>query len=183
MLFTLLIISLTYMMLQNTIFHRFFYFLCFILLIASCGQKSDFSVSKPQDDAEGKDHASNPTIWPVLYGGSEETDFLFWILINDNMTAIVESTLNDGSLGSETERTDYEYLACVRTGEGFVLKDPTSGEELYAAKADNGDWIEKVGLPFSAIVSWSHSSGTVWDTYAEERGWKKEIRVSMQVLD
>ena len=100
------------------------------------------------------------------------------------MSAEVQSVLNDGLMGSIEERTDYEHLVCSKTLDGFVLKDVKTGEIMYTAIDDKtNNWDDHTGFPMAVVVSWAHSPGPVWDTYAEKKGWQKELRLTMQFMN
>ena len=100
------------------------------------------------------------------------------------MSAQVQSVLNDGLMGSPEERTDYEYLVCSRTPDGFVLKDTNTGDIMYTAIDDHtNNWDDYTGFPMTVLVSWSHSPGPVWDAYAEKKGWQRELHLSMQFMN
>ena len=150
-------------------------YFCFFIL-DSCKQKEETNEPCPP---------SGTCDWPVLYGGgNDENDYLLWILIWEDMSADVQSILNDGKLGSIEERTDNEHLVCSKTPDGFVLKDVKTGEILYTAIDDHtNNWDDHTGFPMAVVVSWSHSPGPVWDTYAQDRGWQKELRLTMQFVN
>ena len=107
------------------------------------------------------------------------------IVINEDMSTLVQSgcpRTMDGKIIEGTE--DTENLVCSMTDSGFVLLDPTSKTVLYTAIIKEGTIREeKSSLPWSATISWSHSPGLCWDTYAEERGWKKEISIHIWAVD
>ena len=143
------------------------------VILASC---------KHNDEGQKESPATGSNIWPVLYNGSGSNQQFINVFIYENMTTVVQSILNDGSMGSFEERTDYEYLTCSRIPDGFVLKNPNSGEILYTALNDHTDnWDEYSDLPMAIILNWSHSPGPVWDTYAQDRGWQSELRLEMVI--
>lgn len=121
---------------------------------------------------------------PVKYlyaGGQEDNQFQMWIWIFENEAepALVRSGMCR-YIDNQHVDTDEERLACHFTESGFTLADPGTGKVLYTAT-----YVEREGWPKGHIVriSWNHSPGITWDTYAEEKGWLQEMNLQVQICE
>ena len=142
--------------------------------IFSCAEVND----KHTEEAATKNTDNNEIISPsciALYAGSQEEDYLIWIWLYDDGTARVVSGL---PLESEA---DVENLLYRYTDGGFEMTDPSGECVLYTA-TDTHEGKHN-GLPFNYMLNWSHSPGPCWEAYAEEQGWKKEVRLQLVIID
>lgn len=117
-----------------------------------------------------------------LYAGSQgENSFQMWIWLFEDETipALVRSGMCR-YLDNQHVDTDEERLTCHFTESGFTLADPGTGKVLYTAT-----YVEREGWPKGHIVriSWNHSPGITWDTYAEEKGWQQEMNLQVQICE
>lgn len=121
---------------------------------------------------------------PVKYlyaGGQGDNQFQMWIWIYENEAepALVRSGMCR-YIDNQHVDTDEERLACHFTESGFTLADPGTGKVLYTAT-----YVEREGWPKGHIVriSWNHSPGITWDTYAKEKGWLQEMNLQVQICE
>ena len=114
-----------------------------------------------------------------LYAGNQgDNKFQMWIWIPEDETipALVRSGMCR-YLDNQFIDTDEEHLTCQLSEGGFTLSDPTTGRVLYTATN-----VEKEGCPpgFIVHITWTHSPGATWDSYAEEKGWMREMNLQVQ---
>ena len=143
---------------------------CFIFVL-SCDNKNNQS-----EDVTEKSKV-------FLYEGSGESGFQMLISLYPNNTAKVlsgcprydsDSQLIDGT-------ADVENLTWSKTVDGFILKD-AAASCLYTAVVRKGENLEEEsGMPYGVTISWSHSAGVCWETYAEEKGWKREVNLNLWI--
>lgn len=124
--------------------------------------------------------ASEPVEY--LYAGNQgDNQFQLWIWIYEDPT--IPARVHSGIcryIDNHYVDTDIEHLSCRLTEDGFTLSDPGTGKDLYTATI-----VDKDGLsPWHIVhVSWNHSPGAAWDTYAEEKGWKREMNLEVQICE
>jgi len=114
-----------------------------------------------------------------LYAGNQgDNKFQMWIWIPEDETlpALVRSGMCR-YLDNQFIDTDEEHLACQLSEGGFTLSDPATGRVLYTATN-----VKKEGCPpdFMVHITWVHSPGATWDSYAEEKGWMREMNLQVQ---
>lgn len=102
-----------------------------------------------------------------------------WLFEDETIPALVRSGMCR-YIDNQHVDTDEERLACHFTESGFTLADPGTGKVLYTAT-----YVEREGWPKGHIVriSWNHSPGITWDTYAEEKGWLQEMNLQVQICE
>ena len=114
-----------------------------------------------------------------LYAGSQgDNKFQLWIWVFEDET--VPALVRSGMcryLDNQFIDTDEEHLACQLSEGGFTLSDPATGRVLYTATN-----VEKEGCSpgFIVHIAWNHSPGATWDSYAEEKGWMREMNLQVQ---
>jgi hypothetical protein len=146
-------------------------FLILSLLLATA------TLSSCQKDDPGKEV---PEVRSLYAGGQQDNTFQVWIWIyeDNDEPALVHSGkccyLDDGYVDTDIERLSYR-----QTPEGFTLSDLTTGEIRYTAVYQPSPYS---GVLDKSLIrlSWSHSPGSTWDTFAEELGWQRTIDLSLQ---
>lgn len=124
----------------------------------------------------------NLLVIKYLYAGDQKDNgFQMWIWLFEDQTkpAAVRSGMCRYVDGQWID-TDEEYLKCNYTDNGFTLCDPETGEVRYTAT-----YVQKESNPkfYYISVSWNHSPGPAWDANAEEKGWRREMELWIQVMD
>lgn len=120
-----------------------------------------------------------PPVQFLYAGKQEDNQFQMWIWIfeDEKQPALVRSGMCQYIDGQFVD-TDEEHLAVQLTGNGFILSHPVTGNVLYTATI-----VGEEGNPPGHLVhiSWNHSPGTTWDSYAEEKGWLREMTLEAQI--
>ena len=138
-----------------------------LAMVVACSKSNSTNTNEPQ-----------PEVQYLLGGEQESNGFHLWIWIYKDETepACVRSGAVRFVDGTYVD-TDEEYLSCLFTEDGFVLSDIKTGEARYEAQRKGAEENH------TYHISWSHSPGATWDTYAETKGWQREMNISLQSLD
>ena len=115
-----------------------------------------------------------------LYAGHQENNgFQLWIWIYEDEA--VPALVRSGRcryLFNQFVETDEEHLTCRMTQDGFTLSEPTTGKVLYTATNIE---IPYTNFGYAVHITWAHSPGATWDASAEEKGWQREMDLSLQI--
>ena len=144
---------------------RFFVIALFLMFCNACEEPAEES----------------PAVKYLYAGHQEDNGFKLWIWIyqDETLPALVRSG-KCRYLFNQFVETDEEHLTCQLSEGGFTLSDPTTGRVLYTATN-----VEKEGCPpgFIVHITWAHSPGATWDSYAEEKGWMREMNLQVQICE
>ena len=116
------------------------------------------------------------------YSGTQynntDQQFLLHILLNKDGSAFVMSGNPRYINGAYVEGYhDEENLRWSLTDDGFVLTDPETGNTLYTAVNIDEYWTrsKENRFPPAVSITWSHSAGVAWDTFAAKYGWQQNM--------
>ena len=166
------------MTLANSRLYQIILVLACSFLVVSCGNKNDRledTIEQTKTYLQGEGDS-------IFYEGSGDNGFQMFVYLFQNNTARVLSGCPQYSGSQLIDGTaDVEYLTWSKTADGFILEDPSAGR-LYSAVIRQGqNWDDHTGMPYGVTISWSHSAGACWETNAAEKGWKREVNLSMWI--